>query len=352
MKKILLINSSLNRGGSERVMSILANELSKREYIVSMAIVYPEENVYKLEDSINTISLNYKNKINILKKFEQVYRLKNIIKSDNYDVIISFMQSINILTLLASINYKGKLIISERNDPSKIKNIVLNTLANILYPKADILVVQTDSVINYFNKKIQKQCIVIPNPINPNLPKPYRGNRDKRIVAVGRLNYQKNFSLLLRAFKKFLKRYDDYILEIYGEGILLESLKEECKSLNIIEKVVFKGYVSNVNNEILKAKMYVSSSDYEGISNAMLEALGMGIPTICTDCPVGGARLIIKNKYNGLLVPVGDVDKLAKSMIELVENDKLVKKISLNSVNVNNDYSVEKIIDKWEKIIK
>ena len=97
--------------------------------------------------------------------------------------------------------------------------------------------------------------------------------------------------------------------------------------------------------------MFVSSSDFEGMSNSMLEAMALGLPCVCTDCPAGGARAVIKDGENGLLTPVGDSHALYLAMKKVAENPELAAKLSKNSVKIREEQSVDKIIKKWMELI-
>ena len=167
----------------------------------------------------------------------------------------------------------------------------------------------------YYPESIRKKGVVIPNPIAVDNPSTVNsGEENNRVIAAGRLHKQKNFPLLIRAFAAFSKDFPNYSLDIFGEGEEREALQKIVKNLSLTDKVFLKGKTDALFDEFLKSTIYVSSSDYEGISNSMLEAMAAGLPTICTDCPCGGARATIKDGVNGLLVPVGDEDALADAL--------------------------------------
>lgn len=354
--KYLFINSRLSDGGSERVMTLLANEFANRGLDVSMLLVREEKKeIYKLDDRIDRYQLTYGNSSKIGKLIKRFLYTRRYIKKINPDKIISFMEDINAITLLACIGLHKDIIVSERNNPktadSKIQAVIRWFIQNVIYRLAKKVVLQTEFVKECFSNTIQRKSVVISNPINPDIPLRYEGERNKEIVAVGRLNKQKNFPLLIKAFAEFVKEYPTYKLTIYGEGELRSEFEDMIKELDIESCVELPGYIQDVNIRMNHASMYVSSSDYEGISNSMIEALAMGVPSICTDCPVGGARLMIGDNRNGLLIPVGDESALITAMKDIASDEKLAKRLSNNAITIRDEYSIEKIADIWIKEI-
>lgn len=245
---------------------------------------------------------------------------------------------------MAAAGIPHRLLISERNDPAHFSG---KRLRDWSYRKSEKLVLQTEDMKRCFSKDIQKKAVVIPNPVSDDMPEPYTGERKKRIVAVGRLQPQKNHKLLLEAFADFQKICHDYELHIFGVGELETMLIQRAEELHIADNVVFRGFSASVKEEIWDSAMFVLSSDYEGISNSMIEALAMGIPVISTDCPAGGSRMYIKNNENGILVPVGDKKALAEAMMKLARNPEFAKQLSVNAVKVKEQYALVKIADRF-----
>ncbi|MDD6170414.1 MAG: glycosyltransferase family 4 protein [Lachnospiraceae bacterium] len=353
-KKLLMINNSLTNGGAERVMCMLANELTLRGYEIDMLILNAEApETYRLDNRVNKIKFNSEGVRGPRFTYKWFKLIRKQQKKKIYDAVISFMMGNNVLTLVAGIGLGQKIIVSERCNPSvlEVNGRLFKIGEQLAYPFAHSIVFQTDDVMKNYKRSIRKKGIVIPNPVNPNLPTACMYEmREKKIVSAGRLTKQKNYPMLLKAFEKFNKKCPGYTLEIYGKGELLDELKTLSKELKIDECVTFAGYVSDVDEHIRNATMFVMSSDYEGISNTMIEALAMGVPTICTDCPVGGARLMIDSGKNGILVPVGDVDAMSEAMIKLAENPQYAYQLGMEALNVRKNYSVKMIVDQWEKI--
>lgn len=357
MKKLLFIIGVLSGGGAERVLILIANEFAERGYDVSILTITPDmERAYYVSKKINIITLPRNEKRHIQYSLQTIKDIRKIVKKGNYDEIISFLMGLNVYVLLSTLFMKIPVIVSERCDPGSLSDRaekLIYLFSKFIYLKAKKIVFQTEDVKKYYAGIIRKKSCVIPNPVNPDLPEKYPDEmREKIIVSAGRLSKQKNYPLLLKSFAKFNSQCPEYRLQIYGKGELLDELKALCKTLKIDENVQFPGYVNNVDDYIQKAAMFVMSSDYEGISNTMIEALAMGVPTICTDCPVGGARLMIKHGVNGLLVPVGDVDALADAMLKIACNPGYAAELGQEALKVKQEYSIKSIADKWEFVIQ
>lgn len=357
VKKIVFVNSSLTQGGSERAMSLIANGCANSGMDVTMLLLRDKKRTYFLEPGIQCIQLRYRHKNKGLMLAERIRVMRKIIKDINPDTVVSFMTDINIFTIIACLGLDVRTIISERLHPllgadgKSKKPFITRMLRRILYPSVDKIVFQTNLAQRCFSRKIQQLGVIIPNPISPDLPPVYEGKRSKVIVAAGRLKEQKNFGLLIEAFAEVCKEYSEYKLVIYGQGEQLTELQNLTQELNIVDKVQFPGFISDIHNQIRDAAIYVSSSNFEGISNSMLEAAAMGIPSICTDCPVGGAAMVIKHNTNGLLVPVGDVGALYRAIKTLIDNSNLAESYSKEAIKLRDEFSIERIGQMWIDIV-
>lgn len=343
MKKILFVTNKLVGGGSERVLTILANKLSHENDVTILSL--HEGNQYTIENNVKLITYDSKNH-----KFKKIYKIRKTIKDIKPDVIISFEYFINMETCIANIGFRNRLIISERNNP-KIKGNKHKYLRNFLYRFSDVLVCQTIDAKNYFPKYIQKKSVIILNPLKNDLPDPYYGKREKILVNFCRLEKQKNLKMLIDAFMLFNKKIPGYKLYIYGEGSEKQGLIDYIETNKLKDSVFIFPFDNDIHNKVRTYSMFVSSSDYEGLSNSMIEAMAIGLPTICTDCPCGGAKMIIKDRINGLLTDVGDAKMLSTKMIELIEDVELFKKISMNSIKIRNKLSIDNITNEWNKYI-
>lgn len=343
MRRILFVCNHLYGGGAERVLVSLANYFCNKGNEVVIA-AYDTEKTYPLDSKVKIVKVNDSdNRIKVIKN------IRGRIKETQPDVVISFEYYVNICTILACIGLKPRLIISERNDPAivgaKFPNGIIRDLT---YRLCDVLVCQTYDAKEYFSKSIQKKSVVILNPLKDDLPHRWENERECEIVNFCRLNEQKNIPLLIDAFELFLDRNPSYRLSIFGNGELKENLENYIKEKELSGKVTIYAARNDIHERIIKSAMFVSSSDYEGLSNSMLEAMAIGIPTISTDCPCGGARMVIDDGVNGLLVPVGDKNCLAEKMNDIAANRELAEKLSYNSSKLREQLSLDVIAMQWE----
>ena len=213
---------------------------------------------------------------------------------------------------------------------------------------ADWFVFQTEEAKKFYDKSLNGCGIVIPNPlIIDNMPAPYTGVREKRIVTVGRLKPQKNQKLLIEAFALIYQNYPDFTLEIYGDGVLNQELQNIIDRKKLSNIVFLRGNVDDVFQKIIKASIFVMSSDYEGMPNALIEAMALGLPCISTDCPCGGPRYLIKSGVNGLLCNVNDVESLKMAFISMLDVPQKAKEMGIKAINVRYLLDANKIGDDW-----
>lgn len=347
--KMAFVSANLETGGIERVVNNLSNYLIHEGHEVHIIATKDGKCNYFIDERVTLHVLKHDcNKNRIRRVLSKVKEFRNIIKENKFNVMLSFGSYVTIYTVVAAMFLNVKIIGSERTDPSVApESALIRRIRNLAYRLTSGMVFQTEDAKAYFCKSIQKKGTIIPNPIKEDLPERWEGERTKEIVNFCRLNHQKNLPLLINAFAKFHKGHEDYRLVIYGEGELKDSLIRLAKDLNIESNVEIRNFTSNIHECILKSSMFVSSSDYEGISNSMIESMGIGLPCICTDCPVGGARMMIKHMENGLLVPVGDVEELAKAMSYIADNSEEANRMGQQATKIRNKLSIDYIVKEW-----
>ena len=349
MKKIAVFTQMTGGGGAERVATVLANELSKDYAVYYCAFI--GNGFYPTSERVKKHVFPDK------RGFALIKEVGSFLKKESFDTVLALGSPAATKVAVAKklCGLKFRFIASERNDPKReITSPIKRLLRKWAYKKADKIVFQTDEARDYYPARIRDKGAIILNPVLIENESVVDIEGDyKRIVAAGRIDKQKNFPLLIRAFALFNKDFPEYTLDIFGKKNDEEEYQKVLGAIeeNVLnEKVVFKGFTSGLYDEFLRSSVYVSSSDYEGISNSMLEAMAAGLPCVCTDCPCGGARATIKDGENGLLVPVGDEVALFKALKKAASDGELRKKLSLEAVKIRDRLSVDSIVGKWEEL--
>ena len=347
MKILCVIGSMGVGGGAERVMSHLTSFLSHKHNVTWLSLYYCDGPMYPTEKEVTRINgLKQRNKL------EAILQLRKFIKDNKPDIVLSFLTQINIATLLATLGMKTKVVVSDRGNLA-VSNKLRKYLRLWLYPKAAGRVFQTNEARNYFSGKIKDDSIVIPNPIfiDPSVLVGNDGMRKKEIVSVGRLDYQKNHELTIRAFKNIADQYPDFRLLIYGDGSEKEQLQQLIDRLGLHDRVCLCGRQADVLSRIRDAQLFVMSSRWEGMPNALMEAMALGLPCISSDCPVGGPRELINNGRNGYLFENENQEQLQNLMCKVLSDLDSAETIGNNARDILSFYNTENICSIWEEYL-
>lgn len=351
--KLLFTIGNLESGGAERVVATLANEFVHNNLDVYIIFLSSGSNnsFYKLDERVKIIPL-LKDTKNLSIR-EKTIRLAKEIDQINPDIVVSFLNYVIFYTFFALKKAKNKnikFIVSERNYPRKVPGILpLRLLRNHIFRRADGCVFQTNGSKNYFRNV--RKSIVIPNPIFLNTALMPVVNRENIILMVGSDKREKNRPMAFKAFSLFKLTHSNYKLVIIGSPSNKSELKL-LERLNIKDDVVFLGVMNNWHEKYYTSKMFVLTSNFEGMPNALMEACALQIPCISTDCPPGGPKEIIQNNSNGILVKTNDYRSLAKSMSILADDDKLCNLFSKNNVSLKDSYNPNKISQKWIEFLQ
>lgn len=352
--KIVFFIGGLGGGGAERVVCNLSNYLSKKNDVTILTLSSIKSR-YKIDQEVKHINLENDKKIKLflLKNLYRIYNLYKFIRMKEYDIVITFLPIPSFMMLLFRRIIKSPIIVSVRNDPKiEYKSKCMNLIMKWLYPRADGFVFQTDEAKDYFKNIIKDNYDIIPNPINEEfLIEPFCGERKKVIVSVGRLVAQKNHILLINAFSEICNKYPEYKLIIYGEGELRDKLEQRIEELNLKNRIILPGNIKNVKEMISDTSLFVLSSDYEGMPNALMEAMALGLPVISTDCPCGGARYLIDHEKNGILVPVGNCNMMVKAIDKILRDKYYSNYLSKESAKISIKLNPNVIYKKWENYI-
>lgn len=341
-------------GGAEKQITLLSNALAEFGHDVTMIILAEFNKCYTISEKVSVIDLTGYEKKSAYSLFLRLRLLCNTLKIIRPEVSIHFnFQSAYFCVLLPKL-YTGKVIYSERGDPyDKEYSGLMGLIRKFSLPYIDGFVFQSEGARDFFNKAVRKRSVIIHNPIIIRDGQYKRPNTlSNVIINVGRLHPQKNQKLLINAFKLFHRRFNDYKLHIYGDGELRVELLNLVNDLKLNDSVKIFSAQEGISEIISSVRMFVLSSDFEGMPNVLLEAMALGVPCISTDCRPGGARALIKDGVNGFITPAGDVKELANKMIRLISDIELQKQFSNACVEIIHSHSPEAIFNKWNKFVK
>lgn len=355
-KKICLVIPSLNAGGMERVMSVLANFFSTKENIDLHLVLYGKKPsvFYTLPGNITIHKPNFvfNNHLRFLYTLKTLVFLRQKIKMINPDSVLSFGEYWNSFVLLALYGIKFRVYISDRCQPDKQYNRFHTFLRNWLYPKAAGIIVQTQKANEiYFANFRHTNIKNIGNPIRVIHDKPGI-EKENIILSVGRLILTKHHDRLIRIFSTL--NAPTWNLVIVGGNALkqnnAESLSMLVNALRLKDRVILSGEQSNIEDYYLKSKVFTFTSSSEGFPNVVGEALSAGLPVVAYDC-VAGPSEMIKDGENGFLVPVFDDELFQEKLQELIDDENLRKNLSLNAKNSITRFSADVISNEYLSFI-
>lgn len=358
-KKIMFHLNSMGKGGAERVVSILSKCFLNDGYEVIVVTLWRAEEEYEIAAGIKRINLGDRKNLEhlgrILLAFRRMWDIRNLVKHEKPDIVISFCKKANFRCAYSMIGLKTPLLVSVRNDP-KVDYLPYRRGTQRMERKASGCVFQTRDALLSFDKKFQKKSRIIWNPLDDKylLPDVEKVKKSTYIVSVGRLSVQKNQILLLKAFHSIMDEFPEYELRIYGEESnagIKEKLLTYIEQNNMQMRVKLMGQSSNLENEIRDASLFVLSSNYEGMPNALIEAMALGIPSISTDCPCGGPRELIEDGISGVLVPVENEKEMVAAIKRLLRDRDLAEKISENGKKIKEKVSSKRIYQEWKRFV-
>lgn len=359
-KKLLFHINSMGKGGAERVVSVLSEMFAGDGYEVVIVTLWRAKEEYPLAEGIRRINLGDDGKLEKAGRIRlavgRLWTLRTLIRKEDPDLVISFCNKANFRCSYCMLGMKIPLLVSVRNDP-RIDYFPHKNGVSRMERRASGCVFQTKDALACFDEKFQKKSRVIWNPIDEKylIDKEKPAKQAKYLVTVGRLSAQKNQLLLLKAFSLIRKELPEYQLRIYGEESergVKKMLTEYIEQEQMQDCVLFMGQSSHLEKEIQDASLFILSSDYEGMPNALMEAMAMGIPVISTDCPCGGPAELIEDGVSGLLVPVGDEKELASAIMRVLRDPELWERLSRNGMEVKKKVSPDKIYGEWKAFVE
>lgn len=357
-KTIVFYIATLTRGGAERVIVNLANYFYRQGYEVYMVTLEPDEGLYQMEEGIHKLVLQTEPSNGIIGRIcgmlQRIAKVRTLLLKTQAQALVSFIGKTNIRAILAALGTKTKVFVSVRSAPEREYAGKLQTgLAKLLFCFADGIIFQSEGAKSFFPKTVQKKSRILYNPLSPEYTDAfYTGVRRNEIVTVGRMDKVKNHKLLVDAFAYVAEKKPQMHLTIYGGGDCMEAVRKQVEALGLNDKVSLPGDSKKIAEKIRDARIFVLSSDYEGMPNAVAEAFAVGAAVVSTNCPSGGAAMLVKDGRTGLLVPVGDAKKMAEAILRILSDQELEERLRKNAYEFSKSLHPDKINALWKQYIE
>jgi glycosyltransferase involved in cell wall biosynthesis len=341
--KLFLIIGTLTQGGSERVISELANEFARQRKEVHLVLFVKSNDFYKLHPDIRMHRLGFRNNgaiQRIASELQTFYKLRKLLKKQKPDAVLSFLEKENILTILASRFLHLKVFVSDRSNPKRKKPKQIAFLKWLSYKFAAGVIAQTSLAKEILEKTTKNKNIkVIPNPLKSVKLYP-EIKREKYILNIGRLIPEKGQKYLLEAFVGL--NVPDWKLVILGDGPLRCELINQAKQLHIDHQLLMPGVVNNVDDWFARSSIFAFPSISEGFPNALAEAMAAGLPCVSFDCDIG-PRDLINDRVNGILIDVYDVEEFSKNIALLINSPEKRELLGYEAMKIKDKLEITKI---------
>ena len=351
--KLVICGSCLEGGGAERVLSVLSKPFADHFDEVFLVLWldwrFPKR-FYSIDDRVKIVGVGQSTGSHSI--IRHMLWFRQFIKLQKPDIILSFFEMINLSVIISLIGIKSKIVVSERNDPYFFQHgKTLRNIINIAYRNTSVkrIIMQTQHNKDYFIKSsIYNKVEVVFNPININkeiIGSSVISPKKNIVLSAARLEHQKKQDILISAFALFHKKHPDYKLYIFGNGSCRDSLTDFSNRTGVSDFVLMPGATKELWKEMQSAKMFVMTSEYEGMSNSLIEAMSIGLPCISTE--VSGATDLIKSGTNGYLAKQGAVEEIANYMSMIADNEKMAEDMGKEASKVYSLLNIDKISKEW-----
>jgi len=355
--RILFVMSGLGAGGAEKIVNLLAHHRAACGDEVHVAALNAQDtqSYFAYGSGIRLAALSGPGRLSdrFGKEALRIWGLRRYLVATRPDLVISFLTKVNVMVRIASIGLNIPIVLSERNNfTSQGMNAIWRVARPLAARSATRLVMQTQEARNCLPARLRDKAVVIPNPVPPaNTVSAVQAVGGARIVAVGRMEMQKGFDLLLEAFKLASNANPDLSLTIYGDGPQRRALQEQARALDLTGRVSMPGITEKPGDWTASGDIFVLSSRFEGFPNVLLEAMMAGMASIAFACPWGPAEILCEPE-TGVLVPDGDVRLLALAIRLLAGDEQLRRKLGLNAAHIaRTKYAMAAVLEMWDGLI-
>lgn len=360
-RKIAFHLNCLEQGGAERVVTNLANRFAQEGYHVLIATEWYGENEFQIDERVRRVHVGLREgdekRHHLIRFLLRVKYLRQFLKEEKPDILIPFARKALYRGLMAAYFIRIPVLISIRTDPAgHYEELSDKIQIPLLFPRADGCVFQTEGARDFFAPRLQDNSRIILNPIHDKyigVPEPEK--RTKTVVQSGRLVDFKNQPMLVRAFAKVHEKHPDYHLKIYG-GDSFDGTKEILESLigelHAQDYIHLMGASDSLEKELADAAVFAFTSDWEGLPNALMEAMALGLPIVATDCPCGGPRTIMTNEVDGLLIPIKDEQALVDGLNRLIEDPELAQRLGAQARKIADKANGQAVFEQWRDYIE
>ena len=352
--KIATIGYLHGSGGAERQIILLSNELAQKGHEVHLVILNENKAPYLISSLVIVHDLTAKEGTGNFRLLKRFWALKRVLGSLKPDVTINYNLQGAYFSLLIGRENSGKILYSERGDPYDSEySGLLGKVRDVTCKYVDAFVFQSEGARDFFHLTPKQKAVVIHNSVAvPQDKYPMPLIRDNRIVTVGRLHPLKNPWLMVDAFALIADKHPEVTLEFYGDGTLKEEIQAKIDGVGLSDRVHLNPSRKDIFDCIRTARLFVLPSDFEGMPNALMEAMSLGLPCVSADCRPGGARTLIEDGVNGLIVPMRNPQAMAEKIEYLLNNPEQAERVAKEARKLGETHTNEFVFGKWDEFLK